>query len=115
MPPRNHKDWLKQPKVEHISSEIYSSHEIYKREQELIFSKVWIPMCHKSELSEAGRFRTTQIAGQNVIAINNGDTIKTYLNPGKFNTPAGSMTRVQFLMDDYTPLVHRRIFLPLLN
>ena len=75
MPPRNHKDWLKQPKVEHISSEIYSSHEIYKREQELIFSKVWIPMCHKSELPEAGRFRTTQIAGQNVIAINNGKVI----------------------------------------
>ena len=26
MPPRNHVNWLKQPKVEHISSEIYSSH-----------------------------------------------------------------------------------------
>ena len=104
MPPRNHKDWLKQPKVEHISSEIYSSYEIYKQEQEEIFAKVWVPMCHKSELPEAGKFRTTQIAGQNVIAINDGDTIKTYLNPGKFSTPAGSMTRVQFLMDDYTPL-----------
>ena len=104
MAPRNHKDWLKQPKVEYISSDIYSSFDIYEQEQEHIFSKVWIPMCHKSELPEPGNFRTTQIAGKNVIAINNGDTINSYLNPGKFTTPAGTMTRVQFYMDDYEPL-----------
>jgi methanesulfonate monooxygenase large subunit len=104
MPPRNHNNWTKTPKVEYISSECYNNFEVFQQEQEHIFSKVWVPMCHKSELPEAGRFRTTQIAGQNVIAINNGDNIKTYLNPGKFSTPAGSMTRVQFLMDDYTPL-----------
>ena len=50
MPPRNHRDWTKTPKVEHISSSIYSSHEIYKQEQENIFSKVWVPMCHISEM-----------------------------------------------------------------
>ena len=27
MPPRNHKEWTKEPKVEHISSLIYSDHE----------------------------------------------------------------------------------------
>ena len=105
MPARNHRNWLKKPtNVEYVSSEIYSSQEIHKAEQEQIFNKVWVPMCHKSELSNPGNFRTTQIAGQNVIAVNNGDSIKTYLNTGKFNTPSGTMTRVEFLMDDYTPL-----------
>ena len=105
MPARNHRNWLKKPtNVEYVSSEIYSSQEIFEAEQKEIFSKVWVPMCHKSELSEPGNFRTTQIAGQNVIAVNNGDSIKSYLNTGKFNTPSGTMTRVEFLMDDYTPL-----------
>ena len=62
MPPRNHKDWIKTPKVEHISSSIYSSHDIYKQEQENIFSKVWVPMCHKSELSKAFQNYTDSLA-----------------------------------------------------
>jgi methanesulfonate monooxygenase large subunit len=104
MPPRNHKNWLAKPLVESVSSEIYSSQKIFEEEQQQIFSKVWVPMCHKSEMSKPGNFRTTQIAGQNIIAVNNGDTIKSYLNTGKFNTPTGTMSRVEFLMDDYTPL-----------
>ena len=104
MPPRNHKAWLKQPKVESISSEIYNSHAIYVEEQQRIFSEVWVPMCHISELPEPGNFRTTSIAGVNVIAINSGEGIKVYRNPGKFMAPAGSMTRVQFYMDEYEEL-----------
>ncbi len=104
MPPRNHKDWTKTPKVEHISSSIYSSHDIYKQEQENIFSKVWVPMCHKSELSEAGNFRTTSIAGKLVIAINNGDYIQGYINTDKHTAPSGSMSRVEFLMEDFVKL-----------
>ena len=104
MPPRNHKSWLAQPNIESISSSAYNDPEIFAQEQEQIFSKVWVPMCHKSEMPNPGNFRTTQIAGVNVIAVNNGDSIKSYLNTGKFNTPSGTMTRVEFLMDDYTPL-----------
>ena len=104
MPPRNHKDWTKEPKVEHISSSIYSSHDIYKQEQENIFSKVWVPMCHKSELSKAGNFRTTSIAGKLVIAINNGDYIQGYINTDKQTAPSGSMSRVEFLMEDFVKL-----------
>ena len=55
MPPRNHKNWLKQPKVEYISSEIYSSYELFEQEQAMIFSKVWVPMCHISEMPEQRR------------------------------------------------------------
>ena len=69
MPPRNHKNWLAQPNIESISSTAYNSPEIFAQEQEQIFSKVWVPMCHKSEMPSAGNFRTTQIAGVNVIAV----------------------------------------------
>jgi len=104
MPPRNHKNWLAEPLVESVSSEIYSSQKIFEEEIESIFSKVWVPVCHKSEMSNAGNFRTTQIAGVNVIAVNNGDSIKCYLNTDKFTTPSGTMTRVEFLMNDYKEL-----------
>ena len=50
MAPRNHKNWLTTPKVEHISSDAYNSYYLYEQEQEHIFSKVWVPMCHISEM-----------------------------------------------------------------
>jgi len=90
MPPRNHKDWTKEPKVEHISSLIYSSHDIYKQEQENIFSKVWVPMCHISEMYNTGNFRTSQIAGVNVIAWNTGDGVRAYKNH-TINKPSGTL------------------------
>ena len=70
MPPRNHKTWMKTPNVEYISSECYNNNDIFQQEQEHIFSKVWVPMCHISEMYNEGNYRTTQIAGQNVIAVN---------------------------------------------
>ena len=95
MPPRNHKQWMKAPKVEHISSEIYSSHDIYKQEQENIFSKVWVPMCHISEMYGMGDYRTIQIAGHNVVAVNTGTgdvkAVKAYRND-QYLKPAGTMT-----------------------
>ena len=69
MPPRNHKNWIKEPNVEYVSSEIYSSQEIFEQEIEHIFSKVWVPVCHASEMDMTGCFRTTQIAFQNIIVI----------------------------------------------
>ena len=65
MAPRNHKNWLSTPKVEHISSECYNNYSIYEQEIEQIFAKVWVPMCHTSEMYNDGDFRSTQIAHQN--------------------------------------------------
>ena len=69
MPPRNHKNWLAKPKVESISSECYNNQEIFEQEIKHIFSKVWVPVCHTSEMDMTGCYRTTQIAFQNVIVI----------------------------------------------
>jgi len=90
MAPRNHKDWTKKPKVEHINSLIYSDHSLYEQEQENIFSKVWVPMCHISEMYNKGDFRTTQIAGVNVIAWNTGNGVKAYRNH-TINKPSGTL------------------------
>ena len=90
MAPRNHKDWIKKPKVEHINSLIYSDHSLYEQEQENIFSKVWVPMCHISEMYNKGNFRTTQIAGVNVIAWNTGNGVKAYKNH-TINKPSGTL------------------------
>ena len=90
MPPRNHRNWLAEPKVEYISSECYNNQDIHDQEQEQIFSKVWIPMCHKSELPNELDYRTTQIAGVNVIAYNTGKGFKAYRNYGSW-APAGTL------------------------
>ena len=78
MPPRNHKSWLSVPPVEAVSSEIYSSQEIYEQEIKNIFAKVWVPVIHKSEIRNEGDYRTSQIAFQNIIIVNAGDRVKAY-------------------------------------
>ena len=93
MAPRNHKKWLESPNIEYISSECYNDHSIYLREQEEIFSKVWVPMCHISEMYNKDDFRTTQIAGQNVIAWNTGDGIKAAYNL-QMQSPAGNQVSI---------------------
>ena len=75
MSARNHKNWLAKPPVEAISSECYSSQEIYEKEIEHIFAKVWVPIIHKSEVRNKGDYRTSQIAFQNIIIVNHGDRI----------------------------------------
>jgi len=91
MPPRNHAQWLKQPKVEYISSECYNNHAVYLAEQEMIFSKVWVPMCHLSEMYELGDFRMTTIAGVPVIAVNTNDGVRAYRDTA-ITKPAGTLS-----------------------
>ena len=105
MPPRNHKKWLATPKIEYISSECYNNHGIYEQEIEHIFAKVWVPMCHKSELPNKGDFRTTQIAFQNVVAVNHGDSFKVYLCPS-MDRLAGNGISVDGLTELYSGVQH---------
>ena len=89
MAPRNHKQWRTKPNVEYVSSLIYSDQDLYEQEIEQIFSKVWVPCFHKSELPHAGNFRTGQIAGQNILAYNTGKEIVAYRNYD-VNEPSGT-------------------------
>jgi len=89
MAPRNHKQWRTKPNVEYVSSLIYSDQDLYEQEIEKIFAKVWVPCFHKSELPQAGNFRTGQIAGQNILAYNTGKKIVAYRNYD-VNEPSGT-------------------------
>ena len=90
MPPRNHTQWLKDPQVESISSRCYNNYEIFAQEQQQIFAKVWVPVCHISEMYNKLDYRTTQIAGVNVIAYNTGDGVRAYRNYG-IHSPSGTL------------------------
>ncbi len=84
MPARNHKQWNSPPPLkigEWVDSRIYSDPDIFEEEQEKIFKKVWIPVCHESELPEPYDFRTMSIAREPVIVCRGPDNqIRAFLN-----------------------------------
>ena len=84
MPPRNHKNWIKKPNVEYISSKIYSDWDLYSQELETIFSKVWVPVCHESELIVDNWYRSSTIAHTPVAVIKNKHGINVYKNTGLY-------------------------------
>ena len=63
MPARNLIKWNAVPGKlqdgEYVDSRIYSDEDIFNKELKTIFSKVWIPVCHESELPETFSFRTS--------------------------------------------------------
>ena len=62
---------------------------LFAQEQEQIFSKVWVPICHISEMYKQGDFRTSQIAGVNVLAYNTGKRVHAWRNYG-VSQPSGT-------------------------
>ena len=80
MPPKNHKSWNKEPNIEYINSKIYSDWDIYSQELETIFSKVWVPVCHESELPEDNWYRTSTIAHTPIAVWRNKHGIHVYKN-----------------------------------
>ena len=84
MPARNHNQWMDQPPLkqgEWVDSRIYSDPEIYEEELEKIFKKVWLPVCHESELPNPYDFRTHTIAREPIIVARGPDNqIRAFLN-----------------------------------
>ena len=85
MTSRNQEEWGKAPKqftsAEWVDSRIYSDPKIHEEEQEKIWKKAWIPVCHESELSEAYDFRTLSIANEPIILTRDKDMqIRAFLN-----------------------------------
>lgn len=75
MPAKNHAKWSEVPgqlkSGEYVNSKIYSDENIFEREINTIFKKVWIPICHESELPERGDFRTSTIARIPIMIVRN--------------------------------------------
>jgi len=84
MPARNHSQWTANPPLkagEWIDSRIYSDQEIFEEEIEKIFKKVWVPICHESELPKPYDFRTATIGREPVVVTRGPDnTIRAFLN-----------------------------------
>lgn len=82
---RTRAEWLRKPSLPDthlINTGIFTSPEIHQEELEKIWGKVWIPVCHESELPEPLDFRTTGLAGNKPIVIVRGadNQIRTFLN-----------------------------------
>ena len=73
MPARNLTKWNTVPGKlqdgEYVDSRIYSDEDIFNKELKTIFSKVWIPVCHESELPETFSFRTSSIANVPIMVF----------------------------------------------
>ena len=84
MPARNLARWNTIPgKIqdgEYVDSRIYSDENIFKEEIKKIFSKVWIPVCHESEIPEINNFRTSSIANVPIIVVRDTDDVKAFSN-----------------------------------
>jgi methanesulfonate monooxygenase subunit alpha len=65
----------------YIDNRIYVDTAIFEEERARIFSKVWNFVCHASELSNPGSFRTVSLAGYPLVVVRQTDsTIKAFYN-----------------------------------
>lgn len=84
MSSRNAAEWAATPKLkpeEWVDSRIYTDEAIFEEELERIWKKVWLPMCHESELPEPYDFRTFTIAREPIVVCRGPDKkIRAFLN-----------------------------------
>ena len=98
-------EWDKRPALpptHYVHPVIYTDEEIFREEQEKIWSKVWYLACHESEVPEANDFRTYRHpAGKNLLVARGEDgKVRTFYNvcPHRGNTivytPAGNARHI---------------------
>ena len=93
MPARKHTQWLAKPSVDYVDSRIYSDWDIFDEEIEKIFKKVWIPLCHESEIPNELDYRNSSIANEQVLMVKgkeNTHAFKHDYNLGVSGTLDGS-------------------------
>ena len=90
MPPkpassRNGSEWERRPdlpETHYVDSAIYTSPAIYRQEVEKIWRKVWLPVCHESELAEPLDYRVLgTIDSTPLVVVRGADkVVRTFLN-----------------------------------
>lgn len=61
------------PASHYLDNRIFTSPDLFRREQEQILAKVWQFVCHESEAAEPGDFRRVSIAGKPLIIVRGQD------------------------------------------
>lgn len=56
-----------------VDRSLYTDPAVFTQEMSRIFERAWLYVAHESELKEPGDFRTTDLAGQPVIAVRGND------------------------------------------
>ena len=103
---RTQEQWAHRPALPDthiVNTRIYTDPDIFQEEIEKIWSKVWLPVCHESELPDPLDYRTSGLAGNKPIVIVRGEDnrIRTFQNlcPHRNNLivrmPAGSLKKAE--------------------
>lgn len=69
------------PGTHFLDNRIFTDEGIFRQELRDIFEKVWIFVCHESEIPNGGDFRCTKAAGKPVVVVRGDDGgIRTFFN-----------------------------------
>ena len=72
MAARDETSWRNPPKVpatHYVSGRVYHDESVYEDERAKLFGKVWVLVCHESEVAQKFDFRTTELAGTPLVAF----------------------------------------------
>ncbi len=58
-----------------LAARYYLDDEVFEREKEAIFFRTWQPVCHLSDLAEAGSYVTHSVLDQDVVVIRGRDSV----------------------------------------
>lgn len=103
---RNHEQWSTRPNLpdtHYVDTRVYTDHSIFEEEIDKIFTKIWLPVCHESELPNAYDYRTSGVADNRPIVVVRGpdNKIRCFLNmcPHRGNiivrSPSGSLLKAE--------------------
>jgi phenylpropionate dioxygenase-like ring-hydroxylating dioxygenase large terminal subunit len=71
----------KVPATHYVDNRVYWDEEIFKEEQQKIFSKVWKLVCHESEMPALFDYRTSRVADTPLLTIRGKDgVVRTFVN-----------------------------------
>lgn len=110
---RNSLEWHQPPNLpitHYVDSAIYRDEALFREEQEKIFNKVWLIVCHESEVPNVYDYRTYRHPGGTELFVIRGDDnkIRGFYNicPHRGNTllydPAGNAKHVTCIFHQWT-------------